>query len=57
MLQSKWTIETATDWLYTRIDFAMWHLIVHEIGWTHNQAVEQTVESLEADLLMIPKTG
>lgn len=52
MLQPKWTVETATDWLYSRIDFAMWHLIVNELGWTHEQAVIRTVESLEADLLV-----
>lgn len=57
MLQSKWTIETATDWLYSRIDFATWHLIVYELGWTHEQAVERTVESLEADLLVTPESG
>jgi AcrR family transcriptional regulator len=52
MLQPKWTVETAIDWLYTKIDFATWHLIVHELGWSHEQAVARTVESLEADLLV-----
>jgi AcrR family transcriptional regulator len=56
MLQPKWTIETATDWLYTKIDFAVWHLIVHELGWSREQAVLRTVESLESDLLVIAKT-
>ena len=56
MLQSKWTVETATDWLYTKIDFAVWHLIVHELGWSREQAVLRTVESLEADLLVIPES-
>lgn len=57
MLQPRWTVETATDWLYTRVNLAAWHLIVHELGWTHEQAVERTVESLEADLLVIPKSS
>jgi hypothetical protein len=57
MLQPKWTVETATDWLYARINFAAWHLIVHELGWSHKKAVERTVESLEADLLVRPEAG
>ena len=57
MLQSRWTVETGTDWLYTRMNFATWHLIVHELEWSHEQAVLRTVESLEADLLVIPKAG
>jgi len=57
MLQSKWTVETATDWLYAKIDFAVWHLIVHELGWSREQAVLRTVESLEADLLVVHNNG
>lgn len=52
MLQSGWSVEAATDWIYSRITFDTWHLLVHEIGWTRDLAVRRTVESLESDLLI-----
>jgi AcrR family transcriptional regulator len=54
MLQTKWSAERATDWIYSRMNFTTWHLIVHELGWTQAEAITRTVESLEADLLVIP---
>ena len=54
MLQAKWSVETAADWLYSRMSFSTWHVVVHELGWSQELAVERTVESLEVDLLNMP---
>jgi AcrR family transcriptional regulator len=56
MLNSEWSVETAVDWIYSRISFTTWHLLVYELGWSQEQVLVRTVESLESDLVTIPKS-
>ena len=56
LLRSKWSVDTAYDWLYPRMSFTTWHLIVHELGWTREEVIARTVESVETDMTTLGKS-
>lgn len=51
VLRSNWTVDTAADWVYSKMNFVAWHLLVYELGWSQQMTLEKTVASLESDLL------
>jgi len=51
VLKTDWTVERAADWVYSKMNFETWHLLVHELDWSQRAVLEKTVESLESDLL------
>jgi AcrR family transcriptional regulator len=49
-LEPPWTVETATDWVWARVQPASYAHLVGERGWTHERYVQRTVESLLREL-------
>ena len=45
-LASGWTVETATDWVWARVQPSAYAHLVGERGWTHARYVECTVATL-----------
>jgi AcrR family transcriptional regulator len=46
-----WTVESAADWAWSRIQPTTWQHLVGERGWTAEEYRERTVRSLLAELL------
>lgn len=53
-LRDSWTGETAGTWVWSRLHFSTWHLLVQEAGWSIRDAVEETVKALVAHLFKDP---
>jgi AcrR family transcriptional regulator len=49
-----WTVETAADWAWSRIQPSTWHHLVAERGWSAGDYTERTIRSLLAELLVDP---
>jgi hypothetical protein len=41
-----WNVETATDWIWARVQPSAYAHLVGERGWTHTDYVERTVTTL-----------
>jgi AcrR family transcriptional regulator len=49
-LSPGWTTETASDWIWTRLQPSAYAHLVEERAWTHDQFTEWSVESLMSEL-------
>jgi AcrR family transcriptional regulator len=49
-LAPAWTLRTATDWIWSRVQPSTYAHLVGEQGWTHPDYVDRTVASLLRDL-------
>jgi AcrR family transcriptional regulator len=49
-LAAPWTVQTATDWTWARINVSTWQQLVAERGWSPAEYAERTVRSILADL-------
>ena len=49
-LAASWTVQTATDWTWARINVSTWQQLVAERGWSPAEYAERTVRSVLADL-------
>ena len=45
-----WTVRTATDWIWARVQPSTYAHLVGERGWTHADYTERTVASLVAEV-------
>jgi AcrR family transcriptional regulator len=50
-LAAGWTVDTAADWAWSRIQPSTWRQLVDERGWTPEEYTERTVRSLLAELV------
>jgi hypothetical protein len=49
-----WTVDTAADWAWARIQPSTWQHLVQERGWTPQRYTERTVGSLQQELSARP---
>jgi hypothetical protein len=49
-LSPGWTTETASDWIWARLQPSAYAHLVEERAWTHDQFTEWSVESLMSEL-------
>ena len=50
-LADRWTVRTATDWVWARSHFTTWRLLVGERGWRPGDYTERAVGSILAEVL------
>ncbi|MEZ5288235.1 MAG: TetR/AcrR family transcriptional regulator [Vicinamibacterales bacterium] len=51
-LRDGWTVDEATDWVWSRVHFTTWRHLVDERGWSAELALERTLRSLASDLIV-----
>jgi AcrR family transcriptional regulator len=56
-LATGWTVDTATDWAWARIQPSTYAHLVGERGWTHDDYTERTTRALLAELVRPNATG
>ena len=49
-LASGWSVETAADWVWSRIHFTTWHHLVVERGWTGDEVADRVTRSVIAEV-------
>jgi AcrR family transcriptional regulator len=52
LLTNGWTVESAADWAWSRVQPSTWHHLVEERDWDHETFVERTVGSLLDELVV-----
>jgi AcrR family transcriptional regulator len=50
-LAEGWTVETATDWVWTRSHLTTWHHLVVERGWSPDDYKKRSIRSILAEVL------
>ena len=56
-LAGRWTVRTATDWVWARSHLATWQHLVGERGWRPDDYTEHAVGSILAEIVTAPADG
>ena len=51
LLADGWTVESASDWMWSRIHFTTWYHLAIERGWDRELLADLTVRSLKAEIV------